>query len=332
MAEHVSRRVCCYARVRDTAFFSLHEVYKVDLDILSELGYQVTVVNTVRDLIRQKCDLYYAWWFGYGVLPALLGRIRGKPVIVSGVVHAHKWRVLSEWPPIKRWVIMVTLKLANCSIFASAEDFSRLEGFVPRKAEVVPLTVDLDRYVFEENQRQNIVLMITHLTKENVERKMVIEAIEAFARFAAKRPDFQLVICGAPGDGEESVLKAIQRFGQEGRVLLQGRVTFEQKIDFLQNALIYLQPTIQEAFGLAIGEALACGTPVVTSPEPCLLGVYQDAVLYGKSSEELAEALHNLVDNVALYSEMRRRGLSQVKQYSRPIRRERLRKIFDAVA
>jgi glycosyltransferase involved in cell wall biosynthesis len=179
--------------------------------------------------------------------------------------------------------------------------------------------------------RDNVILMITQLNKENVERKMVAQAIAAFAAFAESRREFRLKICGAIGDGIEIVRRAIADHGIENRVDILGRVSLEEKITLLRTSFAYLQPTTCEGFGLALGEALACGTPVVTSPETCVVGIYGDAMQYGRTTKEIKDALARLADNPVLYKELQVRGIERIQEYSYEKRRDRLKNILDGL-
>lgn len=321
--------VCCYARVRDKAFFETHEFYRIDIQILRELGYHIVVTNSVIKMLMTRCDLYYAWWFGYGIFAALLGTIMRKPVIVSGVIHTPRCGGLSDWPVLKRAVFKLTMRLADCSILCSHGEYQRLEGFRPRKCEIVPLTIDSNEYCYKQETREKTILMVTHMSLENVKRKMVLPAIKAFAAFRVKHPEFRLIVCGATGDGMDVVRACMRETGQDEWVTFTGRVSLKDKIALLQTAWAYLQPTSCEGFGLAIGEALACGTPVVTSPELCVVGTYGNAVHYGESPAEFAQCLTRLVDDADLYKIMQHRGLLQIQKYSLANRREHLKNIID---
>lgn len=327
------RQLCCYARVRDVGFFESHEFYRTDIAILRELGYDVTVTNSVRTLLAQHSDIYFGWWFGYGIFPALIGWLRRKPVVVSGVLHTQDCGGLDAWPLLKRWTMKLTMRLADCSIVCSQGEFERLDGFIPRRCEIVPLSVDTSTYSWVDGKKSEIremtVLMVTQLNRENVERKMVVQAVRAFARFLATHGGFRLKICGAVGDGIDLVRAAIAEAGIEQHVDILGRVSLERKIGLLQSAFAYLQPTSCEGFGLALGEALACGTPVVTSPERCVLGTYGDAVRYGTTEEELAQRLTELAADSEQYSLQQRRGFDCIQRYSFSHRREHFRSILD---
>lgn len=324
-----SGTVCCYARVKDEAFFGTHDFYRVDIELLRQLGYQVVVTNSIRRMLQTKCDIYYAWWFGYGVFAAILGRIRRKPVIVSGVIHNLSCGGLSAWPWIKRSVMKLTMKLADCSIVCSQGEYNRLDGFLPRRCEIVSLPIDTRVYALNSAERSKTVLMVTQLNAENVERKMVLPALAAFAHFRSTHPEFKLIVCGAIGDGIESVQDFARKCQIDAAVSFTGRVSLKEKVALMQDACIYLQPTSCEGFGLAIGEALACGTPVVTSPELCVVETYGDAVHYGATPAELAESMSALADNEALRRVMQERALSQIEKYSLENRRERYRTIFE---
>lgn len=323
--------VCCYARVRDKTFFETHDFYRVDIQLMQQLGYEVVVTNSVLKMLRTRCDIYYAWWFGYGVSAAILGLIRGKPVIVSGVLHTLACRGLSGWPTIKRSVMKLTMKIANCSIVCSKGEYDRLEGFQPRWCKIVPLCINSSEYFFQPMAREKFILIVTQLSVENVKRKMVLAAVAAFAKFNMCHPEFKLVICGAIGEGIDAVRSCVRSYNLDDQVMFTGRVSLKDKIALLQNAWAYLQPTSCEGFGLAIGEALSCGTPVVTSPEACVVGTYGDAVYYGNTPEELAKGLSGLVENTSLYQAMQSLGLNKVATYSLENRRSHFNAILEHV-
>ena len=322
-------RICCYARVREEVVFATHDFYRVDIQILRDLGYEVMLTNSLWTLLRARCDIYYAWWFGYGIFPALIGLVRRKPVVVSGVIHTLHCGGLSGHPLLIRLILKLTMKLADCSIVCSQGDYARLEGFQPRRCEIVALSIDSNVYRFSAQDREKIILMVTQLNLENVERKMVLPAIEAFARFSENHPDFKLVVCGAIGSGIDAVRACVRKNGLDEKVTFTDRVSLDEKISLMQVAWAYLQPTSCEGFGLAIGEALASGTPVVTSPEVCVMGVYGNAVQYGETPAELAEVLSRLAEDAALYSKMRSLGLARIEKYSLPVRRARFGVIFE---
>lgn len=325
------KTICCYARVREAVVFEVHDFYRIDIRILRDLGYDLIVTNSLSTLLRARCDIYYAWWFGYGIFPALLGFFRRKPVVVSGVLHTLDCQGLSGWPTIKRLIMKLTMKLADCSILCSPGEHDRLDGFRPRNPQIVPLSIDADDYAPAPVIRGKTIVMLTQLNRENVERKMVLQAVAAFAEFSTSHPDFELIIAGAIGDGLESVRECARKFGLEKRIKFPGRISLRDKVSCLQSAWAYLQPTSCEGFGLAIGEALACGTPVVTSPERCVLGTYGDAVQYGTDSSDIARCLTRLADDADFYRAIQSRGLSHIQRYSVANRRSRYKAILDQV-
>jgi len=54
------------------------EFYRVDLQLLRELGHDVVEAGSPRD-IDWSADLYYGWWWGHAPFLVLPARLRGKP-------------------------------------------------------------------------------------------------------------------------------------------------------------------------------------------------------------------------------------------------------------
>jgi glycosyltransferase involved in cell wall biosynthesis len=323
-----SMRFAFYVRLADPALLNTVGFYRDDLRALAELGVEVRPVTRVRDLLALQADAMYAWWFGFGVFAMLWARLRGKPAILIGTVHSPDGRDLAAWPWPKRVLMKLALRLATRTVFISEADFRRLGGARASNPTVIHCAVDLESHRPSDAPRQPIVVTISHLFRENVERKMVLESLQAFAHFHRSHPQYRMHLVGSHGDALPAIREAIASLGIAEAVELPGRVSFEHKLHLLQTATAYLQPSRCEGFGLAILEAEACGCPVVTNREPCIVEVSGDAASYGDTPQQLADALARLADDEAHWRQMRERSLANARRYSYEARRDHLRDLL----
>jgi glycosyltransferase involved in cell wall biosynthesis len=90
--------------------------------------------------------------------------------------------------------------------------------------------------------------------------------IQAFAHFACVDPDLRLVIAGPDDSGQRATLESLCRgLGVAERVLWTGTLSGDQKYGALRCAEVFVLPSHQENFGIAVVEAMACGVPVLIS-------------------------------------------------------------------
>jgi glycosyltransferase involved in cell wall biosynthesis len=90
--------------------------------------------------------------------------------------------------------------------------------------------------------------------------------IDAFAAVAQKRPDLQVVMAGPDQNGWLATLKAqAQKRGIADRVHFPGGLFKDAKWGAMRGAEAFVLPSHQENFGIVIAEAMACGTPVLTT-------------------------------------------------------------------
>lgn len=93
--------------------------------------------------------------------------------------------------------------------------------------------------------------------------------VEGFARFAARRPDAGLVLCGIAGHMEPalwaSVRNLIERLGIAGRVLVVEDLPHEAFLLALGRAGVYLRTHVSDGVCSSVMEALALGVPVVAT-------------------------------------------------------------------
>jgi alpha-1,3-rhamnosyl/mannosyltransferase len=106
------------------------------------------------------------------------------------------------------------------------------------------------------------------------ERKNPLAAVDAAA--AVGMP---LVVAGP--EKEPGLARELERRGAD----LRGYVDKSQLAELYRGAACLVLPSRFEGFGLPVLEAMACGTPVVTTDEPALREVGGEAAVYAEAGE-----------------------------------------------
>ena len=95
-------------------------------------------------------------------------------------------------------------------------------------------------------------------------KKGLLDLVAAWARTV--KPGWRLVIAGPDEAGYRRVVEdAALRAGVQGSVQFAGPVEGPAKFDLLAGAELFVLPSYSENFGMVVGEALAHGTPVITT-------------------------------------------------------------------
>jgi glycosyltransferase involved in cell wall biosynthesis len=127
----------------------------------------------------------------------------------------------------------------------------------------------------------------------------------------AKAPgSVQLLLVGPQGWRQEGLREAIERAGVAGRVRWIGWQPRERLAALYAGAEAFLFPSLVEGFGLPVLEAMACGTPVVTSDVSSLPEVAGDAALFCDPLDptSIGKTLANVVADRALAEDLAVRG------------------------
>jgi len=95
-------------------------------------------------------------------------------------------------------------------------------------------------------------------------RKNLPLLLDVFARVAPVAPSARLVIAGG-GPLRADLERRAHELGLGGRVVFTGYVPEAEKVDHFNLADVFVFPSAMEGFGLAVGEAMSCGLPVVAS-------------------------------------------------------------------
>ncbi len=129
------------------------------------------------------------------------------------------------------------------------------------------------------------------------------------------------------------VEKLIDELNVSEYVHITGAISEAEKLDYLQNSAIYLQPTVVEGFGLAILEAMSCGTPIISTKAGTVPEVMGDGGIYVEknTSEDIVEAIISLLSNRELANKISHNAILRAKEFSYEKRIKEMRVIMQDV-
>ncbi|MBC8163390.1 MAG: glycosyltransferase family 4 protein, partial [Roseiflexaceae bacterium] len=141
-------------------------------------------------------------------------------------------------------------------------------------------------------------------------RKNIPTLIDAYARIAAST-DAPLIIGGGKGWLYDEIFARVEQLGLGEKIRFAGYIPNEDLPLWYAAATVFVFPSIYEGFGMPLLEAMACGTPTVTSNRSSMPEVVGDAGLQVDpyNPEELGEAMLRLLNDAELRAELRERGL-----------------------
>jgi glycosyltransferase involved in cell wall biosynthesis len=170
----------------------------------------------------------------------------------------------------------------------------------------------LERYGIPER----FALTLTKLGDRN--RKNFRGMAEAYARYHAQAAAPLPLVVGGKDCARLRELHAIPSAGWGADVHFPGWIDQEDLPAIYSAADVFVYASNLEAFPIPITEAMACGTPVVTSDVNGLVEIAGDAALLVDPSkpEAVAAALHRLGEDPALRAELSRRGLERAKRFT----------------
>lgn len=149
-------------------------------------------------------------------------------------------------------------------------------------------------------------------------RKNLTTLIKAFHKLKKSGLSHKLAIIGGMGWQHQEVLREIKRLDLQSEVVFPGYVPEEDLVKFYNAADLFVYPSLYEGFGLPPLEAMACGTPVVTSNTSSLPEVVGDAgiMVDPLDVDALADSMHRVLTEDALHENLRNMGIARAQEFS----------------
>ncbi|MBI3287812.1 MAG: glycosyltransferase family 4 protein [Chloroflexi bacterium] len=208
---------------------------------------------------------------------------------------------------------------------ATKQDIVRLWGIDPQRVVVIPCGVEerfrppapeaLEAWRRRRSLPEHMILFLGTLEP----RKNIPGLLRAYALLRSRGlRSHMLVLAGAAGWGQTSILAEMGRLGLNGQVFLPGYVPSEELPLWYAAADLFVYPSLYEGFGLPVLEAMACGTPVIAADGSALPEVVGEAGLLVSPTdvEALAEAIQRALQDPSLREAMRGKGLLQARRFS----------------
>ncbi len=150
-------------------------------------------------------------------------------------------------------------------------------------------------------------------------RKNHVALFEAYAQYRQlSRHPLPLLVGGGKGWHYGTIFKRVDELNLQSHVHFLGFVPAEA-LPWLYNAAsLFVYPSLYEGFGLPVAEAMACGTPAITSTASSLPEVAGKAALVidPDDTDALASAMMNVLENDDQSLEMRNMGFLQSRRFS----------------
>jgi glycosyltransferase involved in cell wall biosynthesis len=220
------------------------------------------------------------WQFtGYAVWRTMRGRVP-YVVFTHGMLdpyfkrafplkHLKKWLY---WLPVEYWVLRGADRvLFTCE--AEAELAKQSFWLHRWKACVTPFGTippvgdpDVQRETFfaacPAARGRRLVVFLGRIDR----KKGCDLLVDAFVKLAAQQPELDLVMAGPdPQNWRTELVRGTEAAGVETRIHWPGMLRGDAKWGAFHAAEVFALPSHQENFGIAVAEALACGTPVLLS-------------------------------------------------------------------
>lgn len=247
--------------------------------------------------------------------------IKAKKVVIT--VHDFSWEHYPEFHPKERIEYFKKnfyQSLKQCDHIITGSYFTKNEitertKFPSEKISVIYHGIDHSLFYAREVKKteQKFILAVGSIEP----RKNLKNLLLAYASLPLHvKENYHLILVGATGWNNEEIIMLIQE--QYPFVKYSGYVDNEKLAQLYNDATLFVYPSFYEGFGIPPLEAMACGTPVLSSDTSSLPEICGDAAYYINPLDILAisTSIDMLLCNELLREELRLKGLERVKAFS----------------
>jgi glycosyltransferase involved in cell wall biosynthesis len=292
--------------------FYIHRIPLIKIRFFGALFFWRAMIGTIRKICP---DLVHVQSLVYG-MPALISK---KMLKIPYAVWAQGDDVYRP-DGFTKLTSKTVIKNADSAI-ALNEDMKRvMQNIYNRDIAVVPNGINMADYINEPGIKDGAtrgkgILFVGRL----VSVKGVQYLIRAMKQVHTKIPDARLIIVG---DGEErEMLESLSlQLGIQNYVQFIGEIPHEKVQTYMQQAEVFVLPSLSEGLPNVIIEAMACGLPIVVSrvggiPE-IITNDTNGYLVEAKDTESIAKYIIVLLEDEKLRKKISDTNKQLVKKYT----------------
>jgi glycosyltransferase involved in cell wall biosynthesis len=286
------------------------------------LTYFVRIVRSIFIRPKDYPDIIItASHFLYDLLPAVILRRRynSKLVVYNHGTLRH-YRSYNQGLRSNLMLLNEKISLSLCkrsadAIFAinnETKEFLVLQGFDSNKITITRNGVDHELFsTINPNTEQYEASFCGRLVK----RKGVYDLLEIWEELLKYLPLSRLVIIGQ-GQEFKGLKDAIRTKSLDKNVVLTGYVSEAEKIALFKSSKIFIFPSFEEAWGIAITEAMTCGLPVVCYDLPAYNLLKKGIIkLHIGNKELMTSSIINLLSDDIRRTKLSEEALQESKKF-----------------
>lgn len=275
--------------------------------------------------LKYDLDLFHIQYFG--------PLVKTCPIISTihdiSFEHYPEFYTKRELAIMKKW-IPYTAKTSD--IIFTVSEFSKKD--IANRYEINPEKIKVTynatgenfRVIEDKNSIRNIIDKFSIdgeyiLTVGNLQpRKNIPRLVQAYIKLRETNTTFKykLVIVGKKAWLFDDILRFIKESTFKDDIILTDYVTDEELVYLYNGAEFFVYPSVFEGFGLPILEAMACGTPVITSNANAMIEVSGDSALLFNpyDVDDIVYNMRVLAENRDLRLKMSESGLKRASEFS----------------
>ncbi|MDY6833879.1 MAG: glycosyltransferase [Chloroflexota bacterium] len=240
--------------------FHVHRARFVKVRFLGIMLFWQGLWHAIR---RTRPDVVHAQSLAIGVPALLAKKLLRKPYVIwcqGSDIYLPSFS--------QRLVTKVVLRNADAVIALTRDMDMQIQKICSRKTFIIPNGIDMDTFEISAGRNnqsisrcegKTIIYIGTFRPVKGV--SYLVHAMDIIRR---KEPGARLILVG---DGEErlSLENLVRSLHLETHVSFEGRVSNEKVPELMENATIFVLPSLSEGFPVVSLEAMASGLPVIAS-------------------------------------------------------------------